>query len=89
MVKEVNETQLSPEEKLTDNVYHYDSKDHVFELAQKFEERMQDKAIDGSEKGKEKDSLLSDLAEKKQAVAATPKKETIAPPTKNKGGDAI
>ena len=89
MVKEVNETQLSPEEKLTDNVYHYDSKDHVFELAQKFEERMQDKAIDGSEKGKEKDSLLSDLAEKKQVAAATPKKETIAPPTKNKGGDAI
>src|SRR5574344_1395765 len=39
MVQEVNETQVSPEEKLTDNVYHYDSKEHVFELAEKFEAR--------------------------------------------------
>lgn len=39
MVREVNATQVSPEEKLTDNVYHYDSKEHIFELAEKFEAR--------------------------------------------------
>ena len=39
MVKEVNATQVSPEEKLTDNVYHYDAKNRIFELAEKFEAR--------------------------------------------------
>lgn len=43
MVREVNATQVSPEEKLTDNVYHYDSKEHIFELAKKFEARQQKK----------------------------------------------
>ena len=40
MVKEVNETQVAPEDLLTDSVYHYDSKEKVFELAEKYEERM-------------------------------------------------
>ena len=39
MVREVNATQVAPEEQLTDHVYHYDSKEHVFEMADKFEER--------------------------------------------------
>lgn len=39
MVQDVNATQVSPEEKLTDNVYHYDAKDKIFELAEKFEAR--------------------------------------------------
>lgn len=43
VVQEVNATQVSPEEKLTDNVYHYDAKDHIFELAEKFEARQQEK----------------------------------------------
>ena len=39
MVKEVNATQVAPEDKLTDSVYHYDSQDKVFELGEKFVER--------------------------------------------------
>ena len=39
MVKEVNETQVAPEDLLTDSVYHYDSKEKIFELAEKYEER--------------------------------------------------
>lgn len=48
MVMDVNATQVSPEERLSDNVYHYDSKEHIFELAEKFEARQQEKgaAID-------------------------------------------
>ncbi|MBP3241412.1 MAG: hypothetical protein J6M92_12850 [Oribacterium sp.] len=34
------ETDVQPEDILTDSVYHYDSKDKVFELAEKFEERI-------------------------------------------------
>ena len=39
MVKEVNMTQVSPEDQLTDQVYHYDTAGHVFEKAETFAER--------------------------------------------------
>ena len=39
MVREVNATQVAPEDKLTDNVYHYDAEAKVFELGEKFVER--------------------------------------------------
>jgi len=38
IVKEVNETQVAPADKLTDSVYHYDSKEKIFELGEKFVE---------------------------------------------------
>ena len=43
MVKEVNETQVAPEDVLTDSVYHYDSKEKLFELAGKYQERVNEK----------------------------------------------
>ena len=43
MVKEVNATQVAPEDKLTDSVYHYDSQAKVFELGEKFVERQSEK----------------------------------------------
>ncbi len=39
MVREVNATTVSPEDKLTDSVYHYDSKNKIFELGEKYIER--------------------------------------------------
>ena len=39
MVTEINETQVAPEDRLTDEVYHYDTRDHVFEKAEAFTER--------------------------------------------------
>ena len=36
MVREVNATTVDPSEKLTDNVYHYDAKEKVFELGEKY-----------------------------------------------------
>ncbi|MDE8682806.1 DUF5688 family protein, partial [Blautia schinkii] len=36
MVKEVNATQVAPAERLTNDVYHFDTKDHVFEKADRF-----------------------------------------------------
>ena len=35
MVQTINETQVAPAERLSDNVYHYDKADRVFELADK------------------------------------------------------
>ena len=63
MVHEVNLTQVKPEERLTDSVYHYDSKNHIFELAEKFEERQQER---------EKGSLLKNLKDKQKESAAKP-----------------
>ena len=40
MVREVNASEVLPKDQLSDNVYHYDSQDQVFELAGKYEERM-------------------------------------------------
>ena len=87
MVMDVNATQVSPEEKLTDNVYHYDSKEHIFELAEKFEARQQEKevAVEKEEKG----SVLKDLKDKQKEASKAPAKETVEKAAKAKGGEAL
>ena len=88
MVREVNATQVAPEDKLTDNVYHYDAEAKVFELGEKFVER--EAAKDSVEKSEEKSSVLGDLKAKKEEVAKQPKKDAADKAVnKNKGGDAI
>lgn len=39
MVRSVNETEVAPADRLSDNVYHYDSDAHIFENARTFEAR--------------------------------------------------
>ena len=89
MVEEVNATQVAPEEKLTDNVYHYDSKNHVFELAEKFEARQQAKEAERSSEKEEKGSVLGDLKAKKDEVSQQPKKDAVEKAAKSKGGEAL
>ena len=90
MVKEVNATQVRPEEKLTDNVYHYDSREHVFELAEKFEARQQEKEMQAEEKSEEHGSVLKDLRDKQKEVAAKPPtKDAAEKAAKAKGGEAL
>ena len=89
MVEEVNATQVAPEDKLTDSVYHYDSKEHIFELAEKFEARQQAKEADISSEKEEKGSVLGDLKAKKDEVAKQPKKEDVEKVAKSKGGEAL
>ena len=87
MVKEVYATQVAPADKLTDSVYHYDSKEKIFELGEKFVER-QNEREEAAEK-EEKGSVLGELKAKKEEVAKTPKKETIDKGAKTKGGEAL
>ena len=89
MVEEVNATQVAPEEKLTDSVYHYDSKEHIFELAEKFEARQQAKEADITSEKEEKGSVLGDLKAKKDEVAKQPKKDAVEKAAKSKGGEAL
>lgn len=90
MVEDVNATQVSPEEKLTDNVYHYDSKDHIFELAEKFEARQQAKETEVSSEKEEKGSVLKDLKDKQKEVEkSAPAKDAAEKTAKSKGGEAL
>lgn len=87
MVREVNATEVSAADKLTDNVYHYDSVNKVFELASDYEDRQnaREAEADLGEKG----SVLKDLGDKKKEVADRPAKEASEKATKAKGGEAI
>ena len=67
MVSAVNEAEVRPEEKLTDNVYHYDSVARVFGQADKYEKRI--------EKEQSRKSVLGELGEKKQACKEQEHKE--------------
>ena len=87
MVKEVNATQVAPADKLTDSVYHYDSKEKIFELGEKFVER-QNQREEAAEK-EEKASVIGELKAKKEEVAKAPKKENIDRGAKTKGGEAL
>ena len=43
MVREINQSTVAPEDRLSDFVYHYDAKDHVLERAETFAARMAQK----------------------------------------------
>lgn len=77
MVREVNATEVRPQDRLSDHVYHYDSKDKVFELAEKFEARMAAK-----EKVAEKGSVLKELSDQKKEAADKPKVKNEKTPKK-------
>lgn len=59
-VTEINATEVDIEDKLTDQVYHYDAKEIIFEKASTYEERINKKLT--------KQSLLAELEDKKEAA---------------------
>ena len=66
MVSEINATQVDPWDRLTNEVYHYDPIDRVFEKASAFEERIE-KNMEAVRNAK-KQSLMEKLEEKKEAA---------------------
>ena len=64
MVREANHTVVDLTDKLSDEVYHYDSRNRLFERADAFEKRTQ-------EKGMERGSVLGKLQEKKDQIERT------------------
>ena len=61
LVQAVNQTEVAPEERLSDNAYHFDSREHIFEKAEQFAARKR--------RDRGKGSLLENLAEKSQRVS--------------------
>ena len=70
MVTQINDSEVSPEERLTDNVYHYDAEARVFEKASQYEQRM--------EKSQERKSILDELGNKKQEMQRKDKEEPVS-----------
>ncbi len=68
MVSDINQSQVIPEERLSDQVYHYDPIDRVFEKASSFEERLAQKAE--AERNAKKQSIMDKLGEKKEDAKA-------------------
>lgn len=82
LVREVNQTELKPEDRLSDHAYHFDSREHIFERAEQFEARQNET--------RSKKSLLGNLAEKTQRVSEEKEhKSEHAHVPKEKGGEAI
>lgn len=75
MVREVNASEVLPEDKLSDNVYHYDSQDRVFELAEKFENRRQER----EENNQERPSVLAELNHMRKESKQKDSKEPSVP----------
>ena len=67
MVKEVNETQVAPDEILSDKVQHYDSKEHILENARTFEQRKEKEKE--QTKGKSIKERLSDAKKETKGKA--------------------
>ena len=61
MVKDINRSQVAPEERLSDHVYHYDAQERLFERADRHEMR---KELEN--RPQDKASILKRLAEKKE-----------------------
>ena len=82
MVTSINALEVSPEDRLTDSVYHYDAQERIFELGEKFEERQAEKMAAKEERS----SVLKDLQDKKQDMDLKPKTPT---PHKSKNEQSI
>ena len=76
LVQDVNENEVDPKDRLSDNVYHYDAKERIFELAEKYERRMEEKSKD---KKQERHSGLSELGNKQKECSGFEKKPGRTP----------
>ncbi|SEK95927.1 hypothetical protein SAMN04487770_104156 [Butyrivibrio sp. ob235] len=88
MVKEVNATTVDPADQLTDNVYHYDSKEKIFELGEKFVERQAAREAKEAEAG-DKKSLLGELKSAKEQASKQPANKAVEAVTKSKGDASL
>jgi len=91
MVQDVNMTAVSPEDMLSDHVYHYDAKDHVLEKAETYEHRMEQKKLEAekasmqeSEKGSVKEAGKDVRQGAEKAVSSPGKDPRREPPKKER-----
>lgn len=83
MVCEVNATQVSVEERLSDHVYAYDAQTHDIYCDDMVQEHMMRKEIKAEKARKSRESVKDKLASKQKEVANI-KRETITPAVKKR-----
>lgn len=66
LVQSVNSEEVRPEERLSNHAYHYDCKEHVFELGEKYEARESEKAALSEQQAGERKSVVKNLKSKQQ-----------------------
>ena len=80
MVREINQSTVAPEDRLSDYVYHYDAQDHVLERAETFAARMAEK---------EQEAERSSMAEpEKDASPMEPQKDDQKEPEQQENTSA-
>lgn len=88
MVRQINAMEVAPEDRLTDSAYHYDSRDRVFELAEKFEARQAEKESEKIRDPGER-SLISELHSREREVRETRTPDAAVRNSKAKEREAI
>ena len=88
LIKDVNATEVAPEDVLTDHAYHYDSKEHIFESADKFEERQAE--MEAAEPAEDRESIIEQLnAKMEEAANEAPEKAVRDAVGKSRGGETL
>ena len=78
MVREINRTEVAPEDRLSDFVYHYDAQDHVLERAETFAERMAQKEQEAEKAVPQEPEKTAEPREAKMEDAREPEKKEHA-----------
>ena len=84
MVREINQSTVAPEDRLSDFVYHYDSKDHVLEKAETFALRMAQKEQEAEKAATEAEQKGPEQMEPGQK---DPERKDPSPERKDAGKD--
>ena len=75
MVREINQTTVAPEDRLSDFVYHYDAQDHVLERAETFASRMAQKEQEAEKAALQEPEKTAESREAQQADVREPEPE--------------
>ena len=89
MVQSVNSEEVRPEERLSDHAYHYDRKERVFELGEKYEARILEKGAVFEQQVGEHKSVVKDLKDKQQKVSNKVPMENTEKKIKSKEDQAL
>ena len=75
MVREINQSTVAPEDRLSDFVYHYDAQDHVLERAETFAARMAQKEQEAEKAALQEPEKTAESHEAQQADVREPEPE--------------
>ena len=75
MVREINQSTVAPEDRLSDFVYHYDAQDQVLERAETFAARMAQKEQEAEKASLQEPEKTAEPREEKQADGREPEPE--------------